>query len=157
MRSVCAFSQAAPALLARQHCLVVPVGALDEAHAERRAALLGEGQQPLGVFDRALQVRLHHHSEVRVALELGVERQLLEEVVGDVVVGPLLEVDVERDVLLLGAQGERQHALLERVDGALPIDRIDLAEHRRDLEADVGTRDGAQVISVDSWNLDHYG
>ena len=81
-----------PALLGRQHRLVVPVGALDEAQVHGAAALAGPGQEPLQVGVGVAQIGLQHHARLVVAAELVLVEQRGEHGHGEVPVAVLLLV-----------------------------------------------------------------
>ena len=67
-----------PALL-RPLDLAVPVGALDEAHGNALAVLLGDAAQPAQQRDGALAVGLHGDAETVPAIELRIDERLAEQ------------------------------------------------------------------------------
>ena len=126
-----------PALLAGEHRLVVPVGALDEAHGERPAAAAAPGHQGLEVVARVAQVGLHDHAGLVVGAKLLFVEQLGEDGVGEVAVAELLEVEVDEGAARHGPAHDRSQGVLDGVDRAAEVERVDLRVERGDLDRDV--------------------
>ena len=101
-----------PALLSGEHRLVVPVGALDQADRDRRAAAAGPVDERAQVAFGVAQVGLDDDAGVGEVAELVFVEQLREDGVGQVAVAELLEVEVEEDAAVAGLAEDRPQASL---------------------------------------------
>ena len=126
--------------------------ALDVLHGEVRAlddadldgcsalgdALNAELRELLQGLERIRQVGLEHDAGLEV-VELRLAEQLLEEANGEVEVVVFLHVQVDKDVRAARHRGfvERTQTLLQALDRAIDIPRIELRHHRRRLDGDV--------------------
>ena len=106
-----------PALLAGEHRLVVPVGALDEPHRERPAAAAPPVDQRLEVVAGVAQVGLHDHAGLVEGAELLFVEQFGEDRVGEVAVAELLEVEIDEGAALRRAAHDRAQRVF---DGGRP-------------------------------------
>jgi hypothetical protein len=126
------------------------VGALDDAHLDRRPAaadaLGGPGGEGLLHRERLGQVRLEHDAG-REVVELRLAEDLAERGDGQVEVAVLLHVQVDElrraapvGVPVLVAERvpvQGAQPLLHALDGVAERDQVDLAEHRGHLDRDV--------------------
>ena len=96
-------------MLARLHDLVVPVGALDQAHRERRRALAGARpvEHAVELLRRLAQVGLQHQPDRGAVAELGLVEQLEHQLLGGLERVHRLHVHVQVRAQLLGAAQQR--------------------------------------------------
>ena len=70
-----------------------------------------EGEQAVEVVVGVFQIGLDDDAEMRPRGEFRIERDPLEEAIGDFVEVPLLEIEVDERAEFLGAKQQRAHAL----------------------------------------------
>ena len=75
-------------------------------------------------------------------------QHFLEQVVGDVVQSPLLQIHVDEDVFFSGAQKNGQNPFFEPAHAARWIDRIQVRVEGGQLERDIGTGNRPQMVAV---------
>ena len=114
----------------RLNDFVIPIGSFDEANGEGRGPLLAQGKKPVEIAARGLQVGLDHDAEMRPRGEFGIERDSLEQAVGDFVEVPLLEIEVDEGVEFLGTKQQRTHPLQQPLHAAVGIGGIEEVIHR---------------------------
>ena len=131
-----------PALLAGEHRLVVPVGALDEPHRERPAAAAAPVDQRPEVVAGVAQVGLHDHAGLVEGAELFFVEQFGEHRVGEVAVAELLEVEIDEGAVLRRAAHDRAQRVFDGGRRTAKIERVDLRVQRGDLDRDVDARQG---------------
>ena len=129
---------------------VIPIGALDQANGERRAAFGSKGEDPVEVVVGGFQVGLDDDAEVRPGGEIGIERDPLEQAVGDLVKVPLLEIEIDEGAEFLRAQEQGTHAAQQPLHAAVGIDRIEQVIHGGKFERDVGAGDGAVRTPIEN-------
>ena len=134
-----------PPHLLRVDRLVVPIGALDEANRHLTAGSLRPLDDPGGVVVPGTQVGLHREARVEVDLFAAPHEQLE----GEILERKLLHVEVDQDALLLRLQEQGAERLDETLDRTSGIDGICLRVKRTDLDRDIRSRNGAEMIAFE--------
>ncbi len=142
-----------PALLPGENGLVVPVSALDEAHGQRPAAAAPPGDQGLQVVAGVAQVGLHDHAGLVEAAKLLFVEQLGEDGEGEVAIAELLEIEVDEGAAFAGPGHDRPQGVLDGLDRAAKVERVDLRVERGDLDRDVDPGQRSPGRAVDGGRL----
>ena len=133
-----------PASLLGDDRLVVPVGALDEAHGHLPASIAGPLDDPASVVVAAAQISLHGQPR----REVDRVAALHEELEGQVLLLEELHVEVDEYVVLRRGLEDRPQRHLEAIDRPLEVDRVGAGVERADLDRHVGALDRAEMIRL---------
>ena len=135
---------------ARLDHLVIPVGALHQTDGERSSTLMAKGGEAVEIVARGFEIGLDHDAEMRPPGKFRIERDPLEEAVGDFVQVPLLEIEVDEGAEFLRALQQGAHTLQQPLHAAVWIGRVEEVVHRGKFERNIGARDGTAGPPVEN-------
>ncbi len=125
-----------PAVLAGADRLVIPVGALDQAHADRQTMLAGPGDELRDVFVRVLEIGLQGDAQMGVVGILATQAAV--EIEGEVLALPRLHVEAQvaadGDDLVADAAQPLENPLQGLFGGLRPHLRVEGARFDRHLQ-----------------------
>ena len=134
--------------------LAVPIGALDESHAQAAAQRLRRADHPIDHRRRAFLIGLHREPEPRPAGERRIGEHQADQLQRELQAIRLLGIDRELQIAGFRPAGQRQEFGPELGQHARPRDRLETRVERGELDRDAGPIRGSTVCRVCADRID---